>query len=193
MRLTKLTYTSVNPKPLQRQSVPLVYQVFNEKTVAAMKALKDKLKIQEGTILFIEIISNWLKMMNIKDKFVHQRLRDNFCAPWSNGCESFSHLENICNIITTCEWEGGRGREKKLTKFTASAFVVTTRNSIAAANHLFQNHGFHYILPAVFSTNPLEKFFGNARQRKGGNFYIDIIDVNVFINSLSTTSCLMLI
>ena len=72
---------------------------------------------------------------------------------------------------------GRRGREKKLTKFTASAFVVTTRNSIAAANHLFQNHGFHYILPAVFSTNPLEKFFGNARKRKGGNFYIDIIGV----------------
>ena len=71
----------------------------------------------------------------------------------------------------------GKGREKKLTKFTASAFVVTTRNSIAAANHLFQNHGFQYVLPAVFSTNPLEKFFGIARQRKGGNFYIDVIDV----------------
>ena len=85
LRLTKLTYTSVNPEPLQCQSVPLVYQVFNEKTVAAMKALKDKLKIQKGTILFIEIISNWFKMMNIKDKFVHQRLRDNFRAPWSIG------------------------------------------------------------------------------------------------------------
>ena len=32
-------------------------------------------------------------------------------------------------------------------------------------------------MPAVFSTNPLEKFFGNAKQRKGGNFYIVIIDV----------------
>ncbi|KAI6650787.1 hypothetical protein LOD99_7838 [Oopsacas minuta] len=40
LQLTKLTYTSVFPKPLQRQSVPLVCQVFHEKTVVALKALK---------------------------------------------------------------------------------------------------------------------------------------------------------
>ena len=72
---------------------------------------------------------------------------------------------------------GGEGRENNLTKYTA-AFIVATRNSIkideihcfcihshsiAAANHLFQHH--QYILPAVFSTNPLEKFFGTARER----------------------------
>lgn len=36
VRLTKLTYTSIFPKPLQTQSSPLVYQVFNDKTVAAL-------------------------------------------------------------------------------------------------------------------------------------------------------------
>ena len=35
IRLTKLTHTSIYPKPLQRQSVSLVHQVFNEKTCAA--------------------------------------------------------------------------------------------------------------------------------------------------------------
>ena len=112
LRLTKLTYTSVNPKPLQRQSVPLVHQVFHEKTVAAMKALKDKLNIQEGTILFIEMISNWFKMLNIKDKFVHQRLRDNLRAPWSKDCDTFPRLEKICNTVTTCKWTGGRVEKK---------------------------------------------------------------------------------
>ena len=34
-----------------------------------------------------------------------------------------------------------------------------------------------YVLPAVFSQDPLEKFFGQARQRCGGNFYIDMADV----------------
>jgi hypothetical protein len=36
---------------------------------------------------------------------------------------------------------------------------------------------FRYVLPATFSQDPLEKFFGQARQRCGGNFYIDIGDV----------------
>lgn len=33
------------------------------------------------------------------------------------------------------------------------------------------------MLPATFSQDPLEKFFGQARQRCGGNFYIDVADV----------------
>ena len=48
---------------------------------------------------------------------------------------------------------------------------------MAAAQYLFDNHDFKYILPAVFSQDPAEKFFGQARQRSGGNFYIDILDV----------------
>ena len=40
IRLTKLTNTSVYLKPLQRQSVPLVFPVFNDKTVATFKVLK---------------------------------------------------------------------------------------------------------------------------------------------------------
>ena len=58
IRLTKLTHTSVFPKPLQRQSIPLVCQVFNDKTVAALSTLKCKLKISEGTIKFVRIRTN---------------------------------------------------------------------------------------------------------------------------------------
>ena len=67
-RLTKLTHTSVFPKPLQRQSVPLVCQVFNDKTVAALTTQSTKLNINEGTIVFICLVTNWFKMMNVKDK-----------------------------------------------------------------------------------------------------------------------------
>ena len=38
IRLTKLTRTFIFPKPLQRQNVSLVHQVFNEKTCAALKS-----------------------------------------------------------------------------------------------------------------------------------------------------------
>ena len=65
----------------------------------------------------------------------------------------------------------------KLTWYTAPAFVFTTKHVVSATNYLFQNYDFRYVLPAVFSQNPLEKFFWQARQRVGGNFYIDVNDV----------------
>ena len=67
--------------------------------------------------------------------------------------------------------------KKKLTAYTADAFIVTTDHNIPAAIHLFSSNDFSYILPAVFSQDPLEKVFGTARQRCGGNFYIDYGDV----------------
>ena len=90
---------------------------------------------------------------------------------------SFDDLQKCCEVISSCKWTGGRERKKKLTKFTAEAFVITTINNIAASKHLLENCDFQYILPAIFSQDPLEKFFGQARQRCGGNFYIDIVDV----------------
>ena len=76
-------------------------------------------------------------------------------------------------------WAGGKNRQKKLTAYTANAFTVTTKNNISAAKYLLQTHNFEYVLPSVFSQDPLEKFFGQARQRFGGNFYIDVKDVLV--------------
>ena len=54
-----LTNPSVYPKPLQWQSVPLVFQVFNDKTVAALKGLKGTIDYSERTVTFIELITNW--------------------------------------------------------------------------------------------------------------------------------------
>ena len=92
IRLTKLTYISVHPKPLQRQSVPLVYQVFNEKTVAAFKALNSLLKPQEGTVFFIQLVSEWFRMMNVKDKFQCHRLLDDFRALWGGGGAVYAYV-----------------------------------------------------------------------------------------------------
>ena len=177
IRMTKLTHTSIYPKPLQRQSVPLVSQVFNDKTVAALIASKTKLKISEGTIVFVRMISNWFKMMNVKHRFQGIHMRDDCRSPWTVGCESFKRLNATCDVIETCAWKGGRGRKLKLTKQTSSAFIVTTKSNIDAANYLLTEMKFNYVLPSIFAEEVLEKFFGIARQRCGGNFYIDIVDI----------------
>ena len=132
----------MNPKPLQRQNVPFVCQVFNEKTHAALVALSNKFHFQEGTHLFINLICKWFKMMNVKDKYTCHRLRDDLRAPWTLNCETFTKLNNICTVISSCRWPGGRGRVKKLTQCTADAFTTTTTNVIAASEYLLKNHDF---------------------------------------------------
>ena len=109
-------------------------------------------------------------MMNVKYKFGAINLRDPFRAPWTLNCDNFKKLLAMCDVIGSCRWEGGKMRQKKMTKFTAAAFIVTTKSSIAAATYLLAHHHFEFVLPAVFSQDPLEKFFGQARQRHGGNF-----------------------
>lgn len=44
---------------------------------------------------------------------------------------------------------------------------------------LLAKKDFDYVLPAIFADETLEKFFffGKARQRSGGNFYMDVVDV----------------
>lgn len=42
---------------------------------------------------------------------------------------------------------------------------------------LLTQHNFIYVLLGAFADEALEKFFSQARQRSGGNFYIDIVDI----------------
>ena len=139
--------------------------------------MQTKLKISEGTIKFVTIATNWFKMLNVKDRFSAIHLRDSFRSPWTLNCESFSELRKYSDIIATCTWRGGRGRSQKLTKPTGDAFIISTKANIEAATVLLTEKGFNYVLPAVFADENLEKFFGQTRQRNGGNFYIDVVDV----------------
>ena len=142
LRLTKLTHTSVFPKPLQRQSVPLVCQVFNDKTVAGLKFLTDKLSCADGTVVFVSLVNDWFKMMNVKDKFMSVKLRDECRVPWTENCDTFKKLTDFCNVIDSCKWDGVGVRQQKLTKFTAEACVVTTKFNIAAATYLLVDQHF---------------------------------------------------
>ena len=70
---------------LQRQSVPFVCQIFNDKTVAALSTLKDKLRISEGAIVFVKLITDWFHMMNVKYRFSGINTRDECRQPANVG------------------------------------------------------------------------------------------------------------
>ena len=126
----------------------------------------------------MRLISEWFKIMNVKDRFHYISSRDELRSPWVLNCRSYVHLSNICNVILSCEWKGGEGRTQKLTKQTAQAFIVSTKANVEAAKYLLSEKSFQYVLPAIFSDDALEKFFGQTRQRSGGSYYIDVVDIN---------------
>ena len=115
--------------------------------------------------------------MNVKDRYSSIKYRDDSRSPWQLHCDSFQKLLKMCDVIASCRWSEKGIRQFKLTTFTVDAFMTTTKYNIATAEMLLSDHHFQYVLPASFGQDPLEKFFGNARQRCGGNFYIDITDV----------------
>ena len=165
------------PKPLQRQNVPFVNQIFHDKTVTAYSTVKDKLGLSEGTIIFVKLITDWFHIMNVKDWYSGINMRDECRQPWTKNCSTFKKLAETCDVIFSCAWSGGRGWKQKLTKQTAEAFVVSTRANIEAAEWILTQHNFAYVLPSVFADEALEKFFGQARQCNGVNFYINIVDI----------------
>ena len=133
IRLTKITYTPMYPKPLQRQSVPFVCQILHDKTVAAPSIVKDKLDLSESTIIFVKLITDWFHMMNVKDRYSGINMRDECRQPWTKNCTTFKKLAETSDVLSSCAWSGGRGRTQKLTKQTAEALVLFTRANIEAA------------------------------------------------------------
>ena len=165
------------PKPLQRQSVPFVCQIFHDKTVAALSTVKDKLGLNEGTIIFFKLITDWFHMMNVKNRYSGIIMHDECHQPWTKNCTTFKKLAETCDVISSYAWSRDRGQTQNLTKQTAEALVLFTRANIEIAEWLLTQHNFTYVLPGVFTDEALEKFFGQARQRNRGNFYIGIVDI----------------
>lgn len=76
--MTKITDTAVYPKLFQRQSILLGCQVFNVKTAAALKNIKKQL---ENIIVFAQMITNWSKTMNFKEKYFCVKMEHDFRSP----------------------------------------------------------------------------------------------------------------
>ena len=108
----------------------------------------------------------------MKDRYSGINMRDYCRQPWTKNCIPFKKLAKTCDVISSCAWSGGRGPTQKLTKQTAEALVLSTRANIEAAEWLLTQHNFIYMLPGEFADEAHEKFFGQARQRNVGNFYI---------------------
>lgn len=61
-----------------------------------------------------------------------------------------------------------------LTNETFLACIQTIESMIELASHIHKVHGFSYVLPGKFMSDPLEARFGWYRQVNGGNFFMSL-------------------
>lgn len=132
---------SVYPKLPQQQSMSLVNQGFDEKTIVALHVLEVKVEFNAGTVVSIQVAVKWFKIYNIKEKYDTIRQGDELRTPPILYCSSFKKLEkhSITEVISTCESSGTR-RLKKSTTQTIDTFKIATEFNVKAARCLLENY-----------------------------------------------------
>ncbi len=82
-----LSHKALNPSNVDRQSVPLMLRIFNDKVVTALHYVATKsqndltVTVINDTRIFIEMISTLWKMLNVKHPLKGRNLRDENCDP----------------------------------------------------------------------------------------------------------------
>ena len=167
VRRTTLTLNAIDPNCTSKQNVKLVLQIFNTKTVAALR--------QDGyldTAEFVSIILKLWNILNIKSPSTHKVLNDGDRAPITLLDERFSFIKDIISGLENTKYSHGKFGRRTLTKETGMALVNTLKAIVHVSNELISRYNFAYVLSAQFQSDQLEGEFGIYRQLSGGNYFV---------------------
>ena len=174
-----LTYTSLHPNNLQRQSVNLALKVFNEKNIAALEQFGKSINCDlSGTQNFISTIVQLWKILNVKHHFQGQRLNDPFCEPIN--CVTDWKLQWLQSFsLWLCSWESSSVPQKQgvLTRETMFALKHTTSTMCCLVEYLLSKLQFRYVLLGKFQTDYLEFRFSQYRQLSGANYNVSVCQI----------------
>ena len=132
---------------------------------------------EEGTVLFVDVVNKSFKMMNVKYKYAAIKHRDDSRSPWTLDCATSHDLHAARDVIASCHWNGTGNTQQKLTKFTADAFLTTTKFNIAAASMLCSSLVTSIFCLLYSRRTHWNNFSGKQDSGVGENFYVDIADV----------------
>lgn len=78
-----LTTKALNPSNIERQNVMLALKIFNLSTSEALRTCGPRLQLEHvvGTAEFLEIITKWWSILNVKTCNKSIRLRDELQSP----------------------------------------------------------------------------------------------------------------
>ncbi len=193
-----LSHKALNPSNMDRQSVPLMLRVFNDKVVtalhmfAATKSDYDASLIN-GTRVFIEMMLRVWKMLNVKHPLKGRNLRDEDCDPIRSVSDThllfFKHVVDCLDV-----WEAmcDKTRTGVLTRETMSALRHTLLTMIELSKYLLQQLQFKYVLTGKFQTDCLEFRFAQYRRLAGTNYHVSVREIMESEKKLKLMSVLSL-
>ena len=159
------------PDPLsnnfEKQKVYLACNVFNEKTVTALKV-----RNMDDTALFVENITRTWNILNLRSTNAGNKLKDPDRMPINDpGDERLKYLEGMATSFKLMD-NSVRGRRLRgLTQETSTALHQTLTGLIQLTRVLLAT-GHKYVLLGKLQSDPIEKEFGIYRQSSGGNYFI---------------------
>ena len=164
---TKLNKSTFNPKNIQRTSVKLALSVFHETTEIGLKFYNNP--EWQGTIIFLQKIIKFWKILNVKSPNIGQNNRDLYRDPVRSINDwKLDFLEEMQQFFYKWSISSTHG----LSKETFLANMTTCKGLIECTKYLLGHCEYNYVLLGHFQSDPLESRFGWYRQMSGGNYYI---------------------
>lgn len=103
--------------------------------------------------------------------FLGKRKRDDKYEPLClTNEDGWKFLCTAVNVLKQWKSSGRAG----LTKETFTACIQSIEAMSALAEYLLKSHGFQYVLPGKFSSDPIEGRSGWYWKLNGGNFFMSI-------------------
>ena len=132
----------------------------------------DKVPHMKETADFDEYISNFWKIVNVKNPRVGIHKRDIYREPIrSKNCPQLEYLREFYSFLE--EWASNKSY-KGISSQTFNAAKHTTQALIGVAEYCMEHLRFEYVLLGKLQSDPIERRFGQYRQMSGGNFLISV-------------------
>ena len=155
LSMTKLTYQTLYPDNFDKQKVPLVQNIFNEKTIAALR-----MHGYDETSTFLSRVTRMWNILNVKSPDVGVRLNDPDRYTISDANDSRPNGMRV----------------KMLTADTSEALAMTLRGVVSLTKVLLELK-LSYVMLGQLQSDRIEGEFGIYRQSAGGNYHISFDQV----------------
>lgn len=129
-----------------------------------------------GTAQFLELITKWWSIVNVKTCNKGIRLRDELQSPITSVTSP--QVQFLLNIVEWLDlWQSLKFDTGILTRETHSALRLTTDTLVKVTRYCLEEMHFDYVLLGKFQTDCLEERFGKYRQLSGAQYHISIRQV----------------
>ena len=183
----KITQACLNPSNIQRTSAKLAFSVFNESTANALLYYsRHGQETWTDTANFVKLISNLIKIINVKNKSVGYRKQDELRKPISStSSDQLVLLRSYAAMFKAWKASNLLG----LSSETFAACILMCDSLCCIAEYLL-NKGFHYVLLGHCQSDQLEHRFGRYRQMSGANYFVSFKQLLESEHKLKVTSLL---